>query len=197
MADEQKAVEQETVETPTTETKEVVLSQSKLDALIDKAFSKGAKRASGDLSDQLGVETIEQAKELIEAKRKLDEEHKSDLEKAQETIDTLGKTIESLEVSNKEIKVNMEFQKVATDNGVKDADYFKHLLTQAKRSEDYNEADFISELKTEKPYLFGIQETKKVDATSSKQTLEVGERVKSAKTMKELYALQNEMKTGA
>tara|TARA_R110002020_G_scaffold166393_4_gene354374 strand:+ start:732 stop:1316 length:585 start_codon:yes stop_codon:yes gene_type:complete len=193
MADEQKAVEQETVDTPTTETKEVVLSQSKLDALFDKAFRKGAKTASSDLSEQLGVESIEQAKELIEAKRKLDEEQKSDLEKSQETIETLTKTIEGLESSNKEILTNMEFQKVAMDNGIKDADYFKHLLTQAKKADDYNEADFISELKTEKPYLFGVQETKKVDATTSKQTLDVSERIKSAKTIAELNALQNEI----
>ena len=193
MADEQKAVEQKTVETPTTENKEVVLSQSKLDALIDKAFSKGAKRASGELSEQLGVENIEQAKELINQKRQYDEDNKSDLDKAEETINTLNKTIEGLESSNKEIKVNMEFQKVATDNGVKDADYFKHLLMQAKQSEDYNEADFISELKTEKPYLFGMQETKKVDATQSRQTLDVSDRIKGATSMNDLYALQNEI----
>lgn len=193
MADEQKAVEQETVDTPTTETKEVVLSQSKLDALFDKAFRKGAKTASSDLSEQLGVDSIEQAKELIEAKRKLDEEQKSDLEKSQETIESLTKTIEGLENSNKEILTNMEFQKVAMDNGIKDADYFKHLLMQAKKAEDYNEADFISELKTEKPYLFGVQETKKVDAQTSKQTLDVSARIKGAKTIAELNALQNEI----
>lgn len=193
MADEQKAVKQETVDTPTTETKEVVLSQSKLDSLIDKAFSKGAKRASGELSEQLGVENIEQAQELIKAKRQYDEDNKSDLDKAQETIDTLNKTIEGLESSNNQIKSDMEFQKVATDNGIKDADYFKHLLMQAKQTEDFDQAEFISGLKTEKPYLFGVQETKKVDATQSRQALDVNERIKGAKSMKDLYALQNEI----
>tara|TARA_R110000772_G_scaffold157856_1_gene269098 strand:+ start:131 stop:715 length:585 start_codon:yes stop_codon:yes gene_type:complete len=193
MADEQKAVEQQTVDTPTTETKEVVLSQSKLDALIDKAFSKGAKRASGELSEQLGVESIEQAHQLIKAKRQFDEDNKSDLDKAAETINMLNQTIEGLESSNKEIQSNMEFQKVATDNGIKDTDYFKHLMMQAKKTEDFDQSEFISALKAEKPYLFGVQETKRVDATQSRQSLDVKDRIKNATSMRDLYALQNEI----
>ena len=59
MADEQKTAE---VETPKTEN-EVVISQSKLDALIDKGFSKGANRAKSELAESLGVDSIEQAQE--------------------------------------------------------------------------------------------------------------------------------------
>jgi len=55
-------------ETPKSEN-EVVISQSKLDNLIDKGFSKGANRAKSELAEQLGVDSIEQARELINAKR--------------------------------------------------------------------------------------------------------------------------------
>jgi len=194
MADEQKAVE-EKVETPATENTEVVISQSKLDQLIDKGFSKGAKRAANELSELLGVENIEQAKELINAQRQLDEDGKTDLAKAADLIATLNSTIDGLEASNLQIRSDMNFQKVASDNGVKDTDYFKHLLQQAQKADDYDESGFISTLKSDKPYLFGgLEPVKKaVDATTNRSSLDVAERVKGARTMAELYALQNEL----
>jgi len=191
MADEQIT---EQVETPKTEN-EVVISQSKLDKLIDKGFSKGANRAKTELADILGVDSIEQARELINAKRETDEANKSDLDKAAELIQTLNSTIDGLESNNKMMVADMAVQKVVTENGIKDADYFKHLLAQASATEDFDQSAFIDQLKGDKPYLFSGGETqpKKVDATSNRASLDVGERVKSAKTMAELYALQNEL----
>ena len=184
----------ETVETPKTEN-EVVISQSKLDSLIDKGFSKGANRAKNELAEQLGVDSIEQARELINAKRDADDANKSDMDKAAELINTLNSTIEGLESNNKAIQADMAVQKVVAENGIKDADYFKHLLAQASVSEDFDEASFIDQLKGDKPYLFsgGEIQPKRVDATSNKASLDVSERVKSARTMTELYALQNEL----
>ena len=183
-----------TDETPKSEN-EVVLSQSKLDKLIDKGFSKGANRAKSELAEQLGVDSIEQARELINAKRENDEANKSDLDKAAELINTLNGTIKGLEANNNEIKADMAVQKVVSENGIKDADYFKHLLAQASAVDDFDQSAFIEQLKGDKPYLFSGGETqpKKVDATSNRASLDVGERVKSAKTMAELYALQNEL----
>jgi len=184
----------EVVETPKTEN-EVVISQSKLDELINKGFSKGANRANNELVDKLGVDSIEQARELINAKREADEANKSDMDKAAELINTLNSTIEGLESNNKAIQADMAVQKVVAENGIKDVDYFKHLLSQASGSEDFNEATFIDQLKGDKPYLFSGGETqpKKVDATSNKASLDVSERVKGAKTMAELYALQKQL----
>jgi preprotein translocase subunit SecD len=192
MADEQKTVE---VETPKTEN-EVVISQSKLDALIDKGFSKGVNRAKSELTDSLGVDSIEQAQELIKAKREADEANKSDMDKAAELINTLNSTIEGLEANNKRIQSDMAVQKVVSENGIKDADYFKHLLATASADDGFNQDAFIEQLKGDKPYLFSggeVTQPKKVDATSNRASLDVGERVKSAKTMAELYALQNEL----
>jgi hypothetical protein len=184
-----------TDETPKSEN-EVVLSQSKLDKLIDKGFSKGANRAKSELAEQLGVDSIEQARELINAKRENDEANKSDLDKAAELINTLNGTIKGLEANNNEIKADMAVQKVVSENGIKDADYFKHLLATASASEGFEQDAFIEQLKGDKPYLFSggeVTQPKKVDATSNRASLDVGERVKSARTMAELYALQNEL----
>ena len=192
MADE--APKTEMVDTPKTEN-EVVISQSKLDALIDKGFSKGANRAKSELAESLGVDSIEQARELINAKRENDEANKSDLDKAAELINTLNGTIKGLEANNNEIKADMAVQKVVSENGIKDADYFKHLLAQASATDDFDQSTFIDQLKGDKPYLFsgGEVQPKKVDATSNRASLDVGERVKKATTMAELYALQNEL----
>lgn len=181
-------------ETPKSEN-EVVISQSKLDNLIDKGFSKGAKRAKSELADMLGVDSIEQARELINAKRETDEANKSDMDKAAELIQTLNNTIEGLEANNKQIQADANIQQVVSENGIKDSDYFKHLLAQASKSDDFNQDEFITELKGVKPYLFngGDVQPKKVDSTSNKASLDVSERVKGAKTMAELYTLQNEM----
>ena len=184
----------EMVETPKTEN-EVVISQSKLDGLIDKGFSKGANRAKNELAEQLGVDSIEQARELINAKRETDEANKSDMDKAAELINTLNSTIEGLEANNKMIQSDMAVQKVVSENGINDADYFKHLLSQASGNEDFEQEAFINQLKGDKPYLFsgGEVQPKRVDATSNRASLDVSERVKSARTMAELYALQNEL----
>ena len=192
MADE--APKTEMVDTPKTEN-EVVISQSKLDALIDKGFSKGANRAKSELAESLGVDSIEQAQELINAKRETDEANKSDLDKAAELINTLNSTIKGLEANNNEIKADMAVQKVVSENGIKDADYFKHLLATASASEGFEQDAFIEQLKGDKPYLFsgGDTQPKRVDATSNRASLDVGERIKSTKTMAEIYALQNEL----
>jgi len=184
----------EVVETPKTEN-EVVISQSKLDSLIDKGFSKGANRAKNELAEQLGVDSIEQARELINAKRDADDANKSDMDKAAELINTLNSTIEGLESNNKAIQADMAVQKVVAENGINDADYFKHLLSQVSGNEDFEQDAFINQLKGDKPYLFsgGEVQPKKVDATSNRASLDVGERVKAARTMAELYALQNEL----
>ena len=191
MADEQKTGQDET---PKSEN-EVVMSQSKLDSLIDKGFSKGAKRAQSELAEKLGVDSIEQAQELINAKREADEANKSDLEKALETIATLEGTIDSLESSNKQIKADAAIERVVSQNGIKDADYFKHLLASASQQEDFSQDAFIEQLKGDKPYLFSGAESqpKKVDATSNKATLNANERIKSATSMKEIYELQKEL----
>lgn len=182
------------VETPKTEN-EVVISQSKLDSLIDKGFSKGANRAKSELANMLGVDSIQEAQELINSKRQADEANKSDMDKAAELIQTLNNTIEGLESDNKKIQANAVIEKVVSENGIKDADYFKHLLAQASATEGFDQSTFIEQLKGDKPYLFngGDIQPKKVDSTSNRASLDVSERVKGAKTMAELYALQNEM----
>jgi len=194
MADEQKTADVE-VETPKTQENEVVLTQSKLDALIDKGFSKGAKRAETEVAKSLGVDDLEQARALIAAKRESDEAQKSDLDKANELNGTLNNTIEGLEGKLKSMEVDMAIQRTVAQNGINDADYFKHLLQQAAGSEDFEEGSFIESLKTEKPYLFngGQVQAKRVDSSPNKAQLDVSERVKNATTMAELYALQNEI----
>jgi hypothetical protein len=192
MADEQKTVE--SVETPKTEN-EVVLSQSKLDKLIDKGFSKGATRAKTELASLLGVDSIEQAQELITAKRESDEASKSELDKASELIATLSSTIAGLESDNAKIKADALIEGVIAKNEIKEADYFKHLLGQETGKENFELEPFIEKLRGDKPYLFSVAESKpmKVDSTTNKQALDVSERIKNCTTIDELMKLQREI----
>jgi len=194
MADEQNTEQVENTQ-ETTENNDVVLTQSKLDSLIDKGYSKGVKRAKSELEEELGVD-IEQAKELIKAKQEAEEASKSELEKLMEQKSMLEKTIESLESTNKNLQYDMQIQQVVQQNGINDADYFKHLLQQESAKEDFDMTSFMDNLKGGKPYLFnnGVQEQpKKVDATSNKATLDVASRIGNARSMDELYKLQQEI----
>ena len=194
MADEQKTADVENTEA--TENNEVVLSQSKLDSLINKGFSQGANRAKQDLAEQLGVDSLEQARELIKAKREADEANKTELEKMLEQNEMLNKAIEGLENTNKNLLADMEIQKVVSQNGINDTDYFKHLLAQASGQEDFEQEVFIETLKTSKPYLFNdgaSNQPKKVDASSNKASLNVNDRISNATSMAELYKLQQEL----
>jgi hypothetical protein len=70
------------------------------------------------------------------------------------------------------------------------------LLATASASEGFEQDAFIEQLKGDKPYLFSggeVTQPKRVDATSNRASLDVGERIKSTKTMAEIYALQNEL----
>jgi len=194
MADEQNTEQVEDTQDTTQNNDDVVLTQSKLDSLIDKGYSKGVKRAKSELEEELGVD-IEQAKELIKAKQEAEEASKSELEKLMEQKAMLEKTVESLESTNKNLQYDMQIQQVVAQNGINDGDYFKHLLQQESAKEDFDMTAFMDNLKGEKPYLFknGVQEQLKVDATSNKASLDVSSRIGNATSMAELYKLQQEM----
>lgn len=193
MADEQKTVEN--VVTSKTENEVVSLTQEKVDKLINKGYSKGATHAKSDLITFLGVDSIEQAQELITAKREADDASKSELDRASETIEALSSTIEGLESDNAKIKADALIEGVISKNDIKEASIFKHLLSQETGKEDFDLEPFIEKLREEKSFLFSGADSKpmRVDSTMSKQALNVSERIKNCNTMEEIHRIQNEI----
>lgn len=180
------------VETPETKEVMVEMTQEKLDKLIGKGYGKGANKAKDALVTELGVESIEQLKEMIKAKAETDEASKTDLEKSATTIATLEATIKRSESANKTLAAEMIVERLASENDVSDVDYFKHLLAEASKAETFESDTFIKQLKTTKPYLF--DKTKiKIDNSPNKTPTALNEKIKGAKTMDELRALQGEV----
>ena len=155
------------VETVTqTEQKNVEMTQEKLDSLINQAYARGAKNAKDS----------------------------SALDEATKTIETLNNTIKDLEGREAQIKAQAEISEMVYRNEVADADYFQHLLKDAKQSEDFSEEAFVEKLKAEKPYIFkGVKQQVQVDSSSNAQTPSFEAKVKSATSMDEIYALQKEL----
>ena len=194
MDDGQKTVDTE--ETPNSQNV-VEIEQSKLDALIDKGFSKGANRAKAELLESLGFESVDELSAIVQAKREADEASKSELEKSQDLINSLQKQVDDLNNQNKSMSESYRLKDLAMQNGINDAEYFKYLLDSTEKSEDFEEQAFIDSLKETKPYLFNAGSAQsappKVDATSNAKALDINQRIKGAKTMAELQKIQKEL----
>ena len=195
MADEQKTGEVEN--TPNSQNNMVEIEQSKLDALIDKGFSKGANRAKTELLESLGFESVDELSAVVQAKREADEANKTELEKSQDLINSLQKQVDDLNNQNKAQAESYRLKDLAMQNGINDASYFKYLLDSAEKGEDFDEQAFIDSLKETKPYLFNAGSANnappKVDTTSNAKALDINQRIKSAKTMAELQKIQKEL----
>lgn len=182
------------VKTGTEPEAQVTITQTKIDELINKGYGRGANKASEDLIKSLGVESIEQVKELIKAQKEAKEASKTDLQKATDNINALTKTIADLEGANKKLTSDMAIDKFATENGIKDVDYYRHLRSIASKDEKFIEETFIENLKSTKPFLFDKAAAKKIDASTNPETTALGEEIKKATTMAEIYALQKKVK---
>lgn len=189
MADEHKEIDKDgkIVDTPTE--KEVTLTQTKIDELINKGYGRGAEKAKAELAESLGVTDLDKVKELIKAKKDADEASKSDLQKATDNIASLTAKIKGLEVDNNGLKDEMKIERVATENGIAEVDYYKHLRAIASKEDKFVEETFVENLRTTKPYLFGASDKAKLDASPNPKDVVIKDKIKGAKSMAELHAL--------
>lgn len=155
MADEQKTDKTPVTPTATGGDSTVTMTQEKLDGLINGKFAKGAESATNKLLEDLGIENIDGLKEIIKAKKESDDANRSDLEKAQNTINELNATLETSTNTMKQMKESNDITALALKHGVSDVDYFKYAYGQVKGVEDFNAESFIKTMKESKPYVFG------------------------------------------
>ena len=142
MAEEHKPEGQNADEKSGNET-QVTISQEKLDSLINEKFKKGAEKANAQLLETLGVESIDDVKNIIKAKNDADEASKTELQKAQDANEALKQANEELLSNGEKLKEKNRISKLASDNKVQDADYFEFKYSQAKKADDFNEDTFI------------------------------------------------------
>jgi len=151
--------------TPTVEKKVVELEQSKIDSLINDAYARGAKNGNKELSEALSQAQAQQ---------------------------------QELENQVAQAKDDLAFQQVTSRYEVAEPKYFKMELDEARQSEDFDLDTFVNGLKEKQPTFFkggNKPQPMKVDSTNNNQQApDFGSKVKTARTMEELYALQKELK---
>ena len=173
----------------------VEMTQDQLNDLINKKYAKGAEKAKTELLDSLGIESVDNLKAMIEAKKAQEEADKSELEKMQEQIQSIQAEKEALVKEAATARSKAEISSLSASNGIKDVEVFEMLYSTASQGEGFDKDAFVNGLKETRPYLFGQVATPRVDNTSNNQQnpLDFAQRVKNAKTQKELDALYAEL----
>ena len=173
----------------------VEMTQDQLNDLINKKYAKGAEKAKTELLDSLGIESVDNLKAMIEAKKAQEEADKSELEKMQEQIQSIQAEKEALVKEAATARSKAEISSLSASNGVKDVEVFEMLYSSASQGEGFDKDAFVNGLRETRPYLFGQVATPKVDNTSNNKQnpLDFAQRVKNAKTQKELDALYAEL----
>jgi len=124
----------------------VTITQEKLDSLIDSKFKKGAEKANATLLETLGVENIDEIKAIMKAKNDADDADKTELEKANGTIETLSTSIADLQTKLGSVQSDNKINALALENGIKEVDYFKYEYQKASKIEGFDEKVFIETL---------------------------------------------------
>lgn len=154
MADELKT-DETTIDESKTETTTVNMTQSELESMINKKYAKGAEKATQDLLQTIGVDDIDTLKSLVTQQREAEEAQKTESQRLMEQFEALQAEKTELEQKLNEMTYRSEVQAIATENGIQDMDVFEYLYSKAKGQEGFDVKSFISELKSEKPYIFG------------------------------------------
>lgn len=175
---------------------QVTMSQDDLNHLINGKFKKGADRATSELLAGLGVESVESLREIIEAKREAEDLAKTEVEKLTEQLATLNTEKLELVSSQAQAAKQAALNRLAVENGVTELDYFSFEYASKSQLEDFNVEEFINDLKSEKPFVFGQKQVAvKTDSSSNggSQPSNFSDRVKLARTKQELDALYAEL----
>jgi|SaaInlV_120m_DNA_4_1040238.scaffolds.fasta_scaffold01279_12 hypothetical protein len=150
--------------TPAVETKVVEIEQSKIDTLINDAYKRGAKNGNKELNEALGE---------------------------------LRQSNEQLQSQMKQQQDDLQFEKIVNEYDVDKPKYFKLELQEAQQQEDFNMNEWIDGLKQKEAHLFkggNKPQPLRVDsANNNPQAPDFNSKVKGAKTMAEIYALQKEI----
>ena len=150
MADELKTDETTSTLTDGKETM-VTITQEKLDSLINDKFSKGAKKANETMLQELGVENLDSLKAILKAKNDADDAAKTELEKALDTVEAMKNINSELLSKGEKLAETNHINKLASQNKVKDVEYFEFKYSQAKASENFNEDTFIESFNSTNP----------------------------------------------
>ncbi len=126
---------------------------------LDRMFVERARQAESSLLKKLGFEKVEDATTAVNRLKTIDDEKKTDLQKAQEKIDELTRSNTEQTEKQKELSAQYEVMLVAGKLGVVDPDAAYKLLDKSKLEykdgKPINTEQLLKTLLTEKPWLAG------------------------------------------
>lgn len=173
MVEELKTEGQEIVDPKVDETT-VSISQEKLNSLINEKFKKGAEKSKAELLSSLGVESEDELKSIIEARKQAEEANKTELQKLQEQLESKDKAYSELEQRLNAKTVDTEVQDIIMQNGIdpKMAKYVKIDYLEAKKGEDFELDKFVESLKESQPGFFAqdVRVPANIDNPASRST---------------------------
>lgn len=161
----------------TGEPKKVEITQDKLDSLINGKFKDGATKATKDLLETLGAESVDQVKTLLKAHKDSEDSNKSELQKIVDANGDLTKQIGTLTEQLANAKSNTQVSDLAAKHGIKEVDYFKHVYSSASKAEGFNEETFITELLAAKGELLTGKPVKKGMPNPGNVNHEAGDKI--------------------
>lgn len=169
----------------------VNMTQEQLNELINKKYAKGAEKAKAELLGELGIDSVDSLKSVIEQQKAQEEAQKTELQKVQEQLESIQKEKEALASIADKAKKKSEISSIAAQHGITDLEYFEFEYSKKSNSEDFDADTFIEGLKENKPYIFGQAKKPKTDSSSNNS--QQGELDLSKLSFNELKALQAKM----
>lgn len=160
MVEELKTEGQETTDPKGGDETTVTISQEKLNSLINEKFKKGAEKSKSELLASIGVESEDELKSIIEAKKEADEASKTELQKLQEQLESKDTAYSELEQRYNAKSVDTEVQDIIMQHGIdpKMAKYVKIDYLEAKKGEGFELDAFVTGLKESQPGFFATTE---------------------------------------
>ena len=177
----------------------VDITQDRLNKLINEKYAKGAEKAKSELLESLGVGSVDDLKSTLSKIKEFEESQKTESQKQLEALEAKDKELAGLKAEIEAMKSKAEISNIANKFGFVDEEYLGFEYNKAKTVEDFSIDSWIETLKESKPFLFKesqtVKQTVKTDMSANKaQTLSFQDRLKQAKTQKELDALYKEYK---
>jgi len=138
--------------------KEVVMSQRRFSAVMTREKDEGRRAAKRDLLGELGVEDVDELKDIVKAAQDAADKDTNDTARLQREADQARRVAEAAKAEAKQARFEAKLDRrlMAADVPAKRVDKVRRLLDVEVGAEDDEVADAIEDLKEEFPDLFRV-----------------------------------------
>lgn len=168
------------------------VNQELINKGVDIGFAKGAEKAKHELLSELGVENLDDIKNVLKAQKESEDAQKSELEKLQEQLNTLTEQNNSLNSNLSATQKKAKLNEMAFKNGIEDVEYLEFKYNKASQSEGFDEATFLDGFKATGN---GVTPPPTVDNSSNNNNdaNDFNSQVSKVTSIEELQRIQNKL----